>query len=65
LWGLDGALWVIGGSVLMTLPLTFYFKVKLGLFDAMRELRTLPWFFGGAALGWAVDRIVRVSGWLA
>jgi O-antigen/teichoic acid export membrane protein len=64
-WGLDGALWVIGGSVLMTLPLTFYFKIKLGLFDGMRELRTVPWLICGMALGWAVDRIARLGGWLA
>lgn len=61
--GFDGALWVIGGSVLLTLPVTFYFKIKLGLFDGARELRTLPWLLYGLALGWAIDRVARFSGW--
>jgi O-antigen/teichoic acid export membrane protein len=63
-WGFDGALWVVGGSALMTLPLTFYFKMKFGLFDGRQELRTLPWLFYGLALGWVIDRLARLGGWL-
>jgi O-antigen/teichoic acid export membrane protein len=64
-YGLDGALWVAGGSVLLTLPVTFYLKVKLGLFDARRELQALPWLAGGLALGWAANQIARIAGWPA
>lgn len=56
LFGFNGALWVAGSSVLFTLPMTFYFKIKLGLFDAMRELRALPWLACGLALGWAANQ---------
>ncbi len=60
-WGFDGALWVAGGSILLTLPLVLYFKFKLGLFDGRRELLTLPWLAAGLVLGWA---ITHVAGWV-
>ena len=62
-YGLNGALWIVGGSVLLTLPMTFYFKIKYGLFDQTRELRALPWLVFGLALGWAVDQAARQFGW--
>jgi O-antigen/teichoic acid export membrane protein len=64
-WGFDGALWVAGGSVLLTLPLTLYFKFRLGLFDGRRELLTLPWLAVGLAIGWAISRVVVLTGWFA
>jgi O-antigen/teichoic acid export membrane protein len=42
LWGLDGALWIVGSSALFALPVTFYFKAKHDLFDLKRELIVLP-----------------------
>jgi len=60
--GLDGALWIAGGSVLFTLPLTIYFKIKYDLFDLARELKALPWLACGLALGWIVNRTVAATG---
>lgn len=65
LFGFNGALWVAGGSVLFTMPMTIYLKIKFGLFDTMRELRALPWLACGLALGWAVNQIARIIGWPA
>jgi O-antigen/teichoic acid export membrane protein len=65
IWGFDGALWVAGGSILLTLPLVLYFKFRLGLFDGRRELLTLPWLAAGLALGWATNRVVILTGWFA
>ena len=65
LFGFNGALWVAGGSVLFTMPMTIYLKIKMGLFDTMRELRALPWLVYGLALGWAVNQIARIIGWPA
>lgn len=62
-YGLDGALWVAGGSVLFTIPITLYLKVKLGLFDATRELWALPWLACGLALGWTINQATRMIGW--
>jgi O-antigen/teichoic acid export membrane protein len=61
-WGFDGALWVAAASVLTTLPVTFYFKMKLGLFDGKLELRALPWLAGGLLAGWIIDRVAVLSG---
>lgn len=63
--GLDGALWIAGGSVLFTLPMTFYLKIKFGLFDIWRELRVLPWLAVGLTLGWAVIQVASKMGWFA
>ena len=65
LFGLYGAVWAVGGSVLFTIPMTIYFKVKLGLLDIKQELRVLPWLVYGLALGWAVNQIARIIGWPA
>lgn len=56
LHGLEGALWVAGGSALLALPLTFYLKIRHGLFDMASELRVLPLLGAGYALGWLVER---------
>jgi len=65
LFGLNGAVWVAGGSVLFTMPMTIYLKIKFGLFDTMRELWALPWLACGLALGWAVNQIAHFIGWPA
>jgi O-antigen/teichoic acid export membrane protein len=65
LFGFSGALWVAGGSILFTIPMTIYLKIKLGLFDTMLELRSLPWLAGGLALGWAANQIAHTIGWPA
>lgn len=58
-WGLDGALWIAGGSALFTLPVIFYFKIKHSLFDLKRELVVLPLIGIGFAVGYLVDLAVR------
>jgi O-antigen/teichoic acid export membrane protein len=62
LYGLNGALWIAGGSVLFTLPLTVYFKIKNDLFDLSRELRALPWLPCGMAIGWLLTYIASAVG---
>lgn len=57
-YGFDGALWMAGGSVLFTIPMTFYLKIKLALFDYKKELLALPWLMLGLAMGWGLDQIV-------
>ncbi|MGA7750932.1 MAG: oligosaccharide flippase family protein, partial [Gallionella sp.] len=61
--GLNGALWVVGGNLLFTLPMVFYLMIKLNLFDMKRELRVLPWLAYGLILGWAINRIASMIGW--
>jgi O-antigen/teichoic acid export membrane protein len=46
-FGMDGALYVIVLSILITLPLTWYFLKKNRLLDWKRELITLPALFAG------------------
>jgi O-antigen/teichoic acid export membrane protein len=64
-YGLDGALWIAGGSVLFTLPVTLYLKIEHGLFDTLTELRALPWLFCGLALGWLSSQVAANLGWPA
>lgn len=47
IFGLNGALYVIGFTILLTLPLTWYLLRKLGVLDWKRELITLPALFLG------------------
>jgi O-antigen/teichoic acid export membrane protein len=61
-WGLDGALWVVGGSTLFTLPITFYLKMRQGLFDPQRELVVLPLLGVGYGLGLVLDQAVMLAG---
>jgi O-antigen/teichoic acid export membrane protein len=56
-YGLDGALWVAGTSVLATLPVTFFYKVQYQLFDWRRELMVLP----SLAVGYGVGLFVNWS----
>jgi O-antigen/teichoic acid export membrane protein len=55
-WGLGGALWVAGGSVLFTLPYTLYLKWENGLLDGMREIAVLPLFALGCLIGKIFDQ---------
>lgn len=61
-YGLNGALWVAGGSVLFTIPMTLYLMIKLGLFDIKQELRALPWLIYGLALGWMLNQVAIMIG---
>lgn len=53
-YGVDGAIWVAGGSVLVKLPVVFYLKFKLDLLDIKKELCALFWLFLGLGIGWAI-----------
>ena len=50
-FGLTGALWAIVLSYFSTLPTTFAFIVRHGLFDLRQELALLPAFLAGLAAG--------------
>ena len=63
LYGFDGALWVAGGGVLLTIPVTLYITYKLGLLDFNLEMRALPWLIIGLALGWVVNQVSLRIGW--
>ena len=62
MWGLDGALWVAGGSVLFSLPLTFYYKYKFGLFDLWNELKVLPLPLVGYLIGLGISAVASLIG---
>lgn len=64
-YGMEGALWMAGGSFLLTLPMIIFLKIRLDLFDLGRELRVLPWLAGGLALGWAIRQLAATFGFLA
>ena len=51
LFGLDGALWISGGSILFSLPIVFYFKIKYSILDIAKEIYTLPLLIVGYILG--------------
>ena len=55
-FGFDGAIWIAGVSALFTLPVTFYFKLKYGLFDLRRELMVLPLLLVGYLSGLAINQ---------
>ena len=58
LWfGLNGSLWVVGGSALFSLPVTIYFKIKHGLFSLSKEIRVLPFGAVGYLLGMFIVQI--------
>ncbi len=50
-YGLEGAIWAAGGSVLFTIPVIFVLKVKFGLFDLKKEVVTLPLLLVGYFVG--------------
>ena len=56
--GINGAVWVISCSFLLTIPFIIFIKVKHDLFDMLRELRVLPLLVIGYAAGWLMDQIV-------
>ena len=62
IWGLEGALWIAGGSGLFALPIIIYLKIKHGLFDLRRELSVLPLLAIGYALGLALVQLVKIFG---
>lgn len=62
-WGLDGALWVIGGSALFALPFTLLLKIRHGLFDLRRELLVLPLLGVGYGLGLLFVQAAGILGW--
>jgi O-antigen/teichoic acid export membrane protein len=57
-YGLDGAIWIAGGSALFGLPLIIYLKIRHGLFDFVKELRVLPVLLVGYMFGLLVTRIL-------
>lgn len=61
-YGLEGALWVAGTSVLATLPVTFFYKIKYQFFDWRRELMVLPCLALGCGVGLFVNWAVHALG---
>jgi O-antigen/teichoic acid export membrane protein len=51
LFGLDGALWTITGSLLLTVPVVIYLSVRYGIFELKRELLVLPFLGIGYFIG--------------
>jgi O-antigen/teichoic acid export membrane protein len=62
-WGMEGALWVIGATGLIALPVTLYQKVRCGIFDLKRELAVLPVLPLGYVAGSAGERLAWLAGW--
>lgn len=62
LYGIDGAIWAVPVSALLTLPLTFYLKVTNSLFDIGRELIVLPFVGIGYFLGYAFKEMASWFG---
>lgn len=50
-YGLEGAAWVTGGNVLITIPLILFFSYKHQILSLKKELTTLPVLFVGFGLG--------------
>lgn len=63
--GMDGALWIAGGSILFTLPLVIRFKIRLGLFDLKRELVVLPILVLGYLTGLLLVQAIKFLEWAA
>lgn len=59
-YGLDAALWVISGSYICTIPVTFYMKVTHGLMNLRRELVFLPCVPAGYAIGLGFDKLTHL-----
>lgn len=55
-FGMDGALYVIAFTVLLTLPLTWYFLKRYGILDWKKELITLP----ALVLGYGASKLFVV-----
>lgn len=63
-YGFDGALWVVGGSAVLSLPVILYLKMVNQLFDFWREVMVLPLVPIGYALGLGLDTAASRVGWL-
>jgi O-antigen/teichoic acid export membrane protein len=50
-YGLEGAAWVTGGNVLVTIPLVLMYTHKHQLLDVKKEFQTLPILFIGYGVG--------------
>lgn len=61
-FGIEAAIWVIGISVLCAIPVTFFFKLRYGLFVMKNELIVLPWLAVGYIVGLGVSGLARVFG---
>lgn len=52
-YGLEGAAWVVGGNVLITIPLILFYKHRFHLLEIKKELVTLPILVVGFSTGMA------------
>lgn len=59
-WGLNGAVLVAGGSVLFSIPITFYIRIRLGIFNLMQELVVLPMLAVGYIFGLLTNKAVSL-----
>jgi O-antigen/teichoic acid export membrane protein len=59
-WGLNGAVWVVGVSTLLSVPITFYFRIQYNLFDLKRELMVLPMLVVGYLFGLIMNQVARI-----
>lgn len=50
-YGMQGAAWVAGGNVLITIPLVIFYKHRFSILDVQKELRTLPVLLVGLGAG--------------
>ncbi len=57
--GINGALWVIGGSKLASLPLIFYYKKQFNMLDIKKELMVLPVLPLGYLVGTGVHHLIE------
>ncbi len=58
-FGLNGAIWAITASYYMGIPVTLYYKHKLGFLHPMKEIHSMPLFLVGGLIGWALSEITR------
>ncbi len=56
-YGLDGALFVIGFSIILALPITWFYLNRLGVLNWKKELVTLPALF----LGYGFSQLVVIG----
>ena len=57
--GLTGAMWAITASYYSGIPVTLYYKHKLGFLHAMKEIHSLPLLLAGGATGWLVSEFAK------
>ena len=50
-YGFDGAVWVIATNSFFSIPLTYYYQHRAGIFDLKKELLVLPALPVGALIG--------------